>query len=146
MLAKVVNCYTENWFQLSQSQSDYKQHRCCSLHSPSTKFTTKKTSCSRRTQTKATSEWNRAIRRLVCLLLLILPQHINHTYVSCKLGGFAIWLWLRSVYRSKQSSDFNMSSVARLGIHTKLYQALVRAAEPMVPAKLQPLWNHPAGW
>lgn len=38
-----------------------------------------------------------------------------------------------------------MSAVARIGVHTKLYQALIRAAEPLVPAKLQPLWNHAAG-
>lgn len=36
-------------------------------------------------------------------------------------------------------------SVARLGLPSKVYQSLIRLAEPMVPAKLQPLWNHPAG-
>jgi len=35
--------------------------------------------------------------------------------------------------------------IAKAGIPTKIYQALVKSAEPFVPAKLQPLWNHPAG-
>lgn len=33
----------------------------------------------------------------------------------------------------------------RLSVPTKLYQLLVRTAEPLVPQKLVPLWNHPAG-
>ncbi|XP_031638518.1 mitochondrial pyruvate carrier 2-like [Contarinia nasturtii] len=28
---------------------------------------------------------------------------------------------------------------------TKVYQLLIKSAEPFVPKKLQPLWNHPAG-
>lgn len=35
--------------------------------------------------------------------------------------------------------------VARVGLPSKLYQALVKSVEPIVPQKLQPLWNHAAG-
>lgn len=35
--------------------------------------------------------------------------------------------------------------VTKASIPTKVYQLLVKTAEPFVPKKLQPLWNHPAG-
>lgn len=35
--------------------------------------------------------------------------------------------------------------ITKASIPTKVYQLLVKTAEPFVPKKLQPLWNHPAG-
>lgn len=35
--------------------------------------------------------------------------------------------------------------VTKLSLPSKVYQALVKSAEPFVPKKLLPLWNHPAG-
>lgn len=35
--------------------------------------------------------------------------------------------------------------LTKSSIPTKIYQLLVKTAEPLVPKKLQPLWNHPAG-
>lgn len=37
------------------------------------------------------------------------------------------------------------SALTKASIPTKLYQLLIKSAEPLVPKKLQPLWNHPAG-
>lgn len=31
------------------------------------------------------------------------------------------------------------------GIHSKLYNGMIGAADKFVPAKLRPLWMHPAG-
>lgn len=36
--------------------------------------------------------------------------------------------------------------ITKASIPTKIYQHLIKSAEPFVPKKLQPLWNHPAGW
>lgn len=35
--------------------------------------------------------------------------------------------------------------LTKVSLPTKFYQLLVKSAEPFVPNKLQPLWNHPAG-
>lgn len=35
--------------------------------------------------------------------------------------------------------------VTKLSLPSKVYQALIKSAEPFVPKKLQPLWNHAAG-
>jgi len=35
--------------------------------------------------------------------------------------------------------------VTKSGLPTKFYQLLVKSAEPFVPKRLQPLWNHAAG-
>lgn len=35
--------------------------------------------------------------------------------------------------------------LTKASIPTKVYQLLVKSAEPFVPKKLQPLWNHAAG-
>lgn len=35
--------------------------------------------------------------------------------------------------------------VTKISIPTKVYQLLIKSAEPFVPKKLQPLWNHAAG-
>lgn len=35
--------------------------------------------------------------------------------------------------------------VTKISIPTKVYQLLIKSAEPYVPNKLQPLWNHAAG-
>ncbi|XP_013119577.1 mitochondrial pyruvate carrier 2 [Stomoxys calcitrans] len=37
------------------------------------------------------------------------------------------------------------SAPAKLSFPSKVYNGLVGAVDPMVPAKLRPLWNHPAG-
>lgn len=37
------------------------------------------------------------------------------------------------------------SALTKASIPTKVYQSLIKRAEPFVPQKLQPLWNHPAG-
>lgn len=37
------------------------------------------------------------------------------------------------------------SALTKASIPTKVYQLLIKRAEPFVPTKLQPLWNHPAG-
>lgn len=34
---------------------------------------------------------------------------------------------------------------AKFSLPTKFYQLLVRTADPLVPQKLVPLWNHAAG-
>lgn len=36
-------------------------------------------------------------------------------------------------------------NLVKLSLPTKFYQALIKSADPFVPKKLQPLWNHPAG-
>lgn len=33
----------------------------------------------------------------------------------------------------------------RVAIPTKIYQAMIRAVDPKIPAKIRPLWEHPAG-
>lgn len=35
--------------------------------------------------------------------------------------------------------------ITKASIPTKIYQLLIKSAEPLVPKKLHPLWNHPAG-
>lgn len=35
--------------------------------------------------------------------------------------------------------------LTKASLPTKVYQRLIKGAEPFVPKKLQPLWNHPAG-
>jgi len=35
--------------------------------------------------------------------------------------------------------------MAKLALPSKMYQLMIKTAEPMVPQKLIPLWNHPAG-
>lgn len=35
--------------------------------------------------------------------------------------------------------------VTKAGLPTKFYQLLVKTADPFVPKRLQPLWNHAAG-
>lgn len=35
--------------------------------------------------------------------------------------------------------------MAKLALPSKMYQLMIKTAEPMVPKKLIPLWNHPAG-
>lgn len=35
--------------------------------------------------------------------------------------------------------------ITKASIPTKIYQLLIKSAEPFVPKKLHPLWNHPAG-
>lgn len=35
--------------------------------------------------------------------------------------------------------------MANLALPSRMYQLLIKTAEPMVPKKLIPLWNHPAG-
>lgn len=35
--------------------------------------------------------------------------------------------------------------MARLALPSKIYQLMIKTAEPMVPQKLIPLWNHAAG-
>lgn len=42
------------------------------------------------------------------------------------------------------NSPFNMSAV-RLALPSRVYQLLIRRADPMVPAKMRNLWEHPAG-
>lgn len=34
---------------------------------------------------------------------------------------------------------------AKIALPSKIYQAMIKIADPMVPKKLTPLWNHPAG-
>lgn len=36
-------------------------------------------------------------------------------------------------------------ATAKLALPSKVYQLLIKKAEPMVPQKMLPLWNHPAG-
>lgn len=35
--------------------------------------------------------------------------------------------------------------MASLALPSRMYQLLIKSAEPMVPKKMIPLWNHPAG-
>lgn len=35
--------------------------------------------------------------------------------------------------------------ITKAGLPTKFYQLLVKSADPFVPKRLQPLWNHAAG-
>lgn len=35
--------------------------------------------------------------------------------------------------------------LTKTSIPTKVYQMMVKSAEPFVPKKLQPMWNHAAG-
>lgn len=37
------------------------------------------------------------------------------------------------------------NALTKASIPTKIYQLLIKSAEPFVPKKLQPLWNHEAG-
>lgn len=37
------------------------------------------------------------------------------------------------------------NALTKASLPTKVYQLLIKSAEPFVPKKLQPLWNHPAG-
>lgn len=34
---------------------------------------------------------------------------------------------------------------AKLALPSRVYQLMIKTAEPMVPQKMLPLWNHPAG-
>lgn len=35
---------------------------------------------------------------------------------------------------------------AKIALPSRVYQLMIKTAEPMVPKKLLPLWNHPAGY
>lgn len=53
------------------------------------------------------------------------------------------------ITRNKQKQRIMSAPVAnaltKASIPTKIYQLIVKSAEPFVPKKLQPLWNHAAG-
>lgn len=36
-------------------------------------------------------------------------------------------------------------SAARIALPSRVYQAIVRKADPLVPARMRNLWEHPAG-
>lgn len=38
-----------------------------------------------------------------------------------------------------------VAAMKRLSLPSKVYLALIKTAEPFVPTKLLPVWNHPAG-
>lgn len=42
-------------------------------------------------------------------------------------------------------SGTSVNVLTKTSLPTKVYQLLIKSAEPFVPQKLQPLWNHPAG-